>query len=42
VLDPPMPQTIENGPFVSIAKIEGALMNDELLLEAVADRGDLT
>jgi hypothetical protein len=42
VLDPPMPRKIENVLFESIAKIEGALMNDELLLEAVAHRGGPT
>jgi hypothetical protein len=37
-----MTPKIENVAFVSIAKIEGALMNDELVLEAVAHRGGLT
>jgi hypothetical protein len=42
VLDPPMTRKIENVLFVSIAKIESALMNDERFLEAVAQHSGLT
>jgi hypothetical protein len=37
-----MTRKIENVLFVSITKIEGALMNDERLLEAVAHHSGLT